>query len=105
MVRPSALVLKHYYIMHKFTSNISYCMSIIYEIFQGHGHVQKKEQKKKNAKVLYPNMRCMFTASLSCLHEHESVWPRDRSSVSIDALSLDNFKIYEYGLKVYHKTI
>lgn len=66
---------------------------------------KKKEQKKKNAKVLYPNMRCMFTASLSCLHEHESVWPRDRSSVSIDALSLDNFKIYEYGLKVYHKTI
>lgn len=102
MARPLALVPMYCYILHKFTSDISYCMSIIHEILQGHGHVKKKRKEKRNAKVFCPNMQCLFTTSLSCLHEHESVWPRDPRSVSSDALSLDGFEIYDCGLKIYY---
>lgn len=70
-------------------------MSIIHEILQGHGHVKNK----RNAKVFYPNMQCLFITSLPCLREHESVWPHDPRSVSSDALSLDGFEIYDYELK------
>ena len=63
----------------------------------------KKEKKKtKKVKVFYPHMRCLFTASLSCLREHESVRPRDPCSVSTDALSLDGFEIYEHRLKIHY---
>lgn len=31
-----------------------------------------RKERKRNIKVFTPNMRCLFTASISCPHEHES---------------------------------
>ena len=35
-------------------------------------YLYTKRKEKRNIKVLYPNMQCPFTTSLSCPREHEN---------------------------------